>query len=364
LNIGGMQTQMLSLIENLNKEKYEIVVCCIYDGILADELKTAGIRVFTLNKEGGIFDLKVMRKLCQLMKKEPVAIVHCHGYTAGLRGQSAAYLTKVPVIIKSYHGLNLWKKGHFLLLEWLSGMFTDKFIVVSDVRKELLTKREKIKPEKVVTVYNGINYKKYDVQIDINQKKLELGLESRKPVVAVVATLEKIKDHRTFLSAAQIILKESLDTQFLIVGDGTLRKHLEDYCTQLGIQKYIRFIGSRRDIPEILSIVDIVVLSSLREDLPMSLLEAMSARKPVVATKVGGCSEVVVDGETGYLVEPGNPNDLAANVLRILRDGELAYSMGRKGRARVEKIFNARDNAEKIEGIYDHFIKTKLLHLH
>jgi len=354
LNMGGMENQLLSFVRTFDRNRFEIIICCIGNGLLIESFRKENVKVIVLNKKPYAIGLYTLPKLVKVMKNKKIDIIHCRSFQAGLRGLLAAKIAGVPIIIKSYHGLNLWKKSHLLLLDRFMSLFTDKFIVVSNARRELMLKREKIRPEKVITIYNGVNGKRFDIKINIARQKREFGISETSKVVGIVASLTKVKDHKTFLNAAALIYRKLPNVYFLIVGDGELRNELELYCKQLSINSHVIFTGSRKDIPKMLSIMDIFVLSSLREDLCNALLEAMSARRPVVATNVGGNPEVVLEGETGFLVEPRNPEKMAEKILKLLNNCILSKSMGNKGRKRVEYVFSAKKNAEEIEAVYRH----------
>jgi len=360
LDVGGIETHLLELAKNINKSRFQISVCCIGNGMLVDEFRRMNIKVIVLNKKPRAMGFDSLKKMIIVMKTCKIDIVHCHNFTAGVRGHIAAKIARVPIVIKSYHGFDPWKKLIILLLDRFFSVFTDNFIVASEARKEVMVEKEMIRPEKVIMVHHGINYDNFDIQINIEEKKVELGLERDKYTVGIIASLTLVKDHRTFLKSAQILIQQFNSVQFLIIGDGVLKKELINYCRELSIESNIHFVGIRRDIPEILPVMHIVVLSSVSEDFPISLLEAMSCRKPIVATKVGGIPEIVVDGETGYLVKPGNPMDMARMILKLLQDRHLSLAMGEKGRIRVEELFSTKREMAKIEKIYSSLFENKM----
>ena len=162
-----------------------------------------------------------------------------------------------------------------------------------------------------------------------------LDLDAKAPVVGIVAALRPEKNHDMFLRVAALVHEALPAARFLVVGDGPERARLEALAQSLGIAKVVRFLGTRRDVPEVLSLLDVLVLTSHSEANPLCLLEAMASEKPVVATRVGSVSETVLDGQTGYLVAPGDCSAMAGRVLELLRDRDRAATIGRTGREQV-----------------------------
>jgi glycosyltransferase involved in cell wall biosynthesis len=178
-------------------------------------------------------------------------------------------------------------------------------------------------------------------------------------VVLLPARLEPRKDHATFFKAAQLVLARRPDAQFLLAGDGepAFRAQLEELAAPLG--SAVRFLGSRNDVPALMTLADLVVLSSTTEGLGLVLLEAMRARRPVVATRVGGVPEIVIDRVTGLLVEPRAPDLLAGAMIEVLGDPALAARMGKAGRQRVEAEFTVAAMAAKMSAIYDELLSRE-----
>ena len=176
------------------------------------------------------------------------------------------------------------------------------------------------------------------------------------PVVLLPARLEPRKDHATFFKAAQFVRAHRPDVQFLLAGDGepSFRAELEKLAAPLG--SAVRFLGSRNDVPALMTLADLVVLSSTTEGLGLVLLEAMRARRPVVATRVGGVPEIVVDRVTGLLVEPRAPDLFATAMMEVLGDTALSTCMGEAGRQRVEKEFTVAAMAGKMSSIYEELL--------
>jgi glycosyltransferase involved in cell wall biosynthesis len=189
--------------------------------------------------------------------------------------------------------------------------------------------------DKICVIPNGIDVERFHPRWPDRRLQEELDLPLRAPVVGIVAALRPEKNHEMFLRVAALVRGRLPDARFLIVGDGPQRQPLEALAQELGIAKAVHFLGTRSDVPELLSLIDVLLLTSLSEASPICLLEAMASEKPVVATRVGSVSETVVDGRTGYLVAPDDSTGMASRVLELLDDRDRAAHMGRAGREHV-----------------------------
>jgi glycosyltransferase involved in cell wall biosynthesis len=229
-----------------------------------------------------------------------------------------------------------------------------RIVTVTKIVADDLVLHQGVNRSKIVTIYNGVDLERFS---EISpQKKMgirsTLGIDSKKKVVGMVAQLTDWKGIPYFLKAIPLILKECRDVMFVIVGDGKERKNLETMAQALGISSYVVFTGFRRDIPEMMSVMDVLVLSSLREGLPNVLIEAMAMRKPVVATNVGGVPELVIDNETGFLIPPRNPDALAKAILNFLVSRAKARKFGEKGRIYAEQKFSLTQMVKNYENLY------------
>jgi glycosyltransferase involved in cell wall biosynthesis len=172
------------------------------------------------------------------------------------------------------------------------------------------------------------------------------------PLISIVGRLQAVKGHRIFLESARKVLMERPDAQFWIVGDGELRHELEAIAARLGLTRAVSFLGYRSDASYAMAVSDVVVCSSFYEAFPRNLLEALALERPVVATAVGGIPEIVVDGETGILAPAGDPNALAASVLRLLKDRELAQRLAAAGRKLVSRQYTVEAQATALAALY------------
>ncbi|MCK5595141.1 glycosyltransferase, partial [bacterium] len=201
------------------------------------------------------------------------------------------------------------------------------------------------------TIYNGIDVEDFNKDFDYQARRKEIGVAEDELLVGIFARLYPQKGHKYFLEAASKINKAIDNVKFMIVGEGPLESELKERAMKLGIRGKVIFTGLRHDIPELLHIVDVSVLSSFIEGFSNIILESMAAGKPVVATDVGGNSEAVINGETGFIVPSANSAKLANAIAKILDNKQLRIDMGRKARERVTK-FSIQEMARQTDNLY------------
>jgi len=353
LEIGGAEKMVVSLASHLNREIYNPIVCCLnYKGRLAYKLEEEGISVIELGKRPR-FDLSIIPKFIKVMRNNNSDIVHTHLWTSDFWGRLAAKLAGVPTIISTVHNVDSWKPKMFLVVDRILSYFTDKIIAVSDTVKYFYINNAKISAGKIKTIYNGIEVEKFSIEVDKNNKRQELGLDPHNKIIAVIGRLVEQKGHIYFLEYCRKLLDKYSDIQGLIVGDGPLRRKLEERSKILGISNRVIFAGIRNDIAEILKVIDILVVPSLYEGLPTIILEAMAAGIPVVATDVGGNSELLINGETGFIVPSKDSSALADSIEKLLKSDALAKRMGSMGRRRAIVYFSLDKMVRETEELYE-----------
>jgi glycosyltransferase involved in cell wall biosynthesis len=263
------------------------------------------------------------------------------GRIAGVRVVTTEHLPMV-------HGP--WRR---VLAKRLTHPFVDLTLTVSDSNVRLLTDLHGIPGGAVRRVYNGIDVSRYQANGDPGPARASLGLGPGEKAVGITGRLAPMKGHRFFLEAARKIHSEIPETRFFIVGDGWLRSSLEDLARELEIDSVVNFLGHRKDIPEILRALDLLVVSSLREGMPFGLLEALAMAKPVVAADVYGLGELVRDGETGRLVPKEDSGAIAGAAIQLLKSPETSDTLGRQARALVEQEFSLAGMIRQTAEIYE-----------
>lgn len=351
LKVGGLERVIQSLALGLPKERYDVQVWCLTKGgAVADELLVAGVHVEILGM-GPRCTLPFLLKLRKKIKDSRIDILHAHGYTAATIGRTAGFLAGVPAMMAHMHSTYWGYTKKQLIIEKVISLATDKIICCSNAVADFVLGREKICPRKVTVVYNGVEDMCQPVE---RVMRTELGLSLDDFVIGVAASLVAHKGHSCFLEAMREVVKDNPTVKAVLAGDGPLRKELEDSVKKLGLTRNVIFCGIMGEMRPFFSSMDLVVLPSIeREGLPNTILEAMSAGKAVIASRLGGIPEALIDGETGLLVPPGDHAALAAAVLSLIHNRERLKKMGRDGRALYEKKFTRAEMINNISRIYE-----------
>jgi len=269
-------------------------------------------------------------------------------------------LTGVPITIFTAHGFvfhEFMSKGQYnfyLYMEKLGGLMTDQIIAVSKKDAEKALTNKVISKEKVATIHNGIdvNYFNPNINLPLDKIKNSLGIDKEDLVIGLLGRLVKEKGIPFFIEAAAEVKNKYDNVKFLLVGDGPLRGELEASVHEKGLKEFFIFAGLREDVKEVLAIMDIVVFSSIKEGLPLALLEAMAMERPIVATSVGGIPEVIIPCKNGVLVAPRQSQELSAAIETFLKDKDLAKELGQQGRKTVVEKFSQEKMVKKTENIY------------
>jgi len=366
-DIGGAETFLLSLVKLL-RDKYQIKVVSLYNGgILQREFEALGIST-TCAGFGHLFDFKSYYRLIKILRQFSPDILHTKLVHADLVGRLAGRVGNVPVVLSTVENAHEWEnlKGLKGIIKAMTYRYTlllnkGKVIPVSFHIASLLEKKCNIHKDIIEVIENAVDTKYYAPCSIDNTKALrkKFGIEADCFCVGVIGTLSPIKDHKTFLEAASRIIQRIENTRFLIVGRGNVGE-LQRYCKQLGIANSVLFLGPRRDIRDILCMLDVFVLSSLSEGLSMTLLEAMSMQKGVVVTAVAGNRRLVTHGKTGFLVKPQHPHELAAKVLELLEDRKLLEQLGAEAQKFVTTKYDISIACQAYHALYQKMLGASI----
>ena len=373
LILGGAQQNTMITASRLDPKKFDVTLVSGpqtgSEGEIIGEVRRRGVRLHILRdliREIGPWrDLVALVKLVRLMRSEAFSIVHTHSSKAGIIGRAAAKMAGVPVIVHTVHGWGfherMWapRRWLFVRLERWAAAISDKLIVVASVLKETGLRDGIGRQDQYVTIYSGIDLGEFDRSgFDTAAMKKELGLPAGVPVVGTVGRLSSQKNPEDLLAAALKVVRQMPEVRFMIVGDGPLRGRVEESIRAMGISGNVLLTGIRHDVPELMAVLDVFVLSSLWEGLPRVIPQAMAAGKPVVCTNVDGNAEAVTHGVTGLLVPPKDPDALADALLQLLQNPGLAARMGHEGRRRAA-IFSAEKMVKDIEGLYHSLLNDR-----
>jgi glycosyltransferase involved in cell wall biosynthesis len=352
---SGQTTHVLSLVEGLGQEQHNLVV--VLPQVLASSAAAfgrAGAQVIPLPLRKGLWPVRAMQAVIQLIRKKDFDIVHVHSQEAGLVARPLARLAGAPSVLYTPQTVDIrrarWHHA-YTRVEWALAHLTDIIISVTEADRGRMIQWG-IPARKITTVPNGIELEDFTGPVVRDELCTALGVSGERPVVIQMGRLRAQKDPLSFVEGAANVLEERPDAQFVLLGDGPLRGAVEERIRALGLTGSIRLAGWRDDARSLLAAADVVTLTSRWEGTPYALLEAMAWSRPVVATTVNGCPEVIQEGQTGYLVSPGDTSSWADRVLALLSEPTIATAMGQRGRTRVEEQFTRQQMVDRIEGLY------------
>jgi glycosyltransferase involved in cell wall biosynthesis len=367
--VGGAQENTLLSVEGLNNlPTYDVALVSGVDrgpegDLVARTRQTTDLVLIPelARNVNPIADSVALFKLYSLIKKGRYHIVHTHLAKAGVLGRIAAWLARTPIIVHGLHGLVFHEYQPWLVnrtwwaVQKIVGPITDHYISVSSVISQKAIEAGIASTDNLTTVYSGMELDWFlNADVDPETVRRQLGIPDNAPVVGKIARMVSIKNHDALLDAAPEIIARYPDVRFLLVGDGPLLGHLRSRAKQMGITEQVVFAGlvPRERIPEMLSVMDVLAHTALYEGLPRVLAQALAMGKPCVAYDADGAREVVVAGETGYLVHPGDTVGLALAVNQLLEDPQLRARMGEAGRRRVDPAFRAETMVQQIDRVY------------
>jgi len=348
--IGGAEKNLLELVRLIDRKKYRVVICSVgQGGPLQREFEALGFNVYVVTKKHRLGVSQVF-KVAKIMRDERIDIVQMTLFYAEIIGILAALLAKIKIRI-SWEVYTHSKKFRHRLAYRLIYKLVNCVVAVSDETRKTIINDRNLDVKKAITVHYGVDFNKFNAS-NGRSTKANHKLNHNNKIIGVVARLTDQKGHIYLIKAAPEIIKKFPTVKFVFVGDGPLRDSLKAEIEKLGLSCYFEFLGFRNEVNELLNSFDIFVLPSLFEGLPNVLLEAMACAKPIVATSVAGVPEVVVDGFTGFLVPPQNPEGLAKRISDLLANDELSVKMGKAGRKRIENNFSLKTQVDNFQALY------------
>ncbi len=306
-------------------------------------------------------DWNAYREIKRILRDFQPDVVHTHSAKAGILGRIAAKSLGVPVVVHGVHGAPFYPYQNPLVrefyqwCEWYAAKKCDALISVADAMSDLMIRARIAPAEKFHTVYSGMEVETFLNSAPLrDQTRNRFGFSDHDIVVGKIARLFHLKGHEYVIEAARTVLRENPNVRFLFVGDGILKDEYLARIKNLGLEKYFTFTGliPPDEIPAMISAMDLVVHTSLREGLARVLPQALLSGKPAISYDVDGAREVVIDGVTGFLLPPKSVAELSDAILRLAASPELRDQMAQEGRKRCEKRFDHRYMTEKIREIY------------
>ncbi|HEY6249066.1 MAG TPA: glycosyltransferase [Candidatus Angelobacter sp.] len=362
--MGGAERVLLKMVHLLPQDRFRcsILTFRVDPQALALRELSCPLHVFPLRKTYDWNALRVARQIRSFIKQEKVSIVHTFFETSDLWAGPIARLSGCPVLVSSRRDLGILRSRKHRIGYKLMGRFYDAVLAVSPQVREFCIQHDGLSPARVRTLFNGLETEQVSKSRSRSEMRQELGIADDVPVITTVGNIRQVKGIDVLVRAAALVCRKHSKALFLIVG----RKSEPEYCLQLenrisslGLARNFRFLGSREDVFAILRMSDAFCLPSRSEGFSNALIEAMAARLPCVATNVGGNSEVVKHGETGFIVANEDFEDLAARSIYLLDDPSLATEMGLRGEEVVKSRFTVQAMMGELVQVYQDLLRQK-----
>ena len=373
MNIGGPATHVVLLNAGLERHGYDCLLVTgsegASEGSLRDLAQSSNLRLALIPELGREIapwsDLVTLVKLYRLMRRERPHVVHTHTAKAGFVGRIAARLAGVPIVLHTFHGhvfhgyFSPAKTRLFLLIERLGARLSTRMITISPRLREEIAEFGVAETDQIDIIPLGFELDEFASQPRATGDfRRALGIPGDAKLVGAVGRLVPIKNIPLLLEAAALARQEDPDIRVVLVGDGELREELQARAAALGLAQAVVFAGWRRDLASVYADLDAVVISSRNEGTPASLIEAMATGCPVIATRVGGVPDLIVDGETGRLVPPGDREALAEALLTLFREPAGTVRMTELARRRVLERHQAKRLVADVDRLYRELLTT------
>jgi len=361
LNLGfaGLERVVTELSLNADRNLFDVEVCCFHrKGYFADILEKAGIAVTILPQKQTGVDYGYVWKLSRFFRQRAAQVVHAHTGTF-IFSALAGKLARVPAIVYTDHGRFLVEPKVRLVEDYISARLADRSVAVSAELFRYMIDRVKFPAAKMTTIVNGVNTETFAPRPRPPKLLNEFGLSAETRILGCVASFIPVKDHLTMLKALTRVTAQLPGTVLFLVGDGPLRRAIEESIVTDGLAGRVVLTGKRQDVPDLLNLFDLFLLSSLSEGTSMSIAEAMASGVPIVATDVGGNRSIVDHGLNGLLVRPGRPEEMAEAILALLRNDERRSSFAREAVEKIKREYSAQVMASRYADLYLDILRRK-----
>lgn len=355
---AGAEVQLLALMTHLVRlQGFEWSVILFNEGRLADELRKLPLSL-TIISERHYSPLAIASRLAKIFRQFRPDIVHTHKYKDSILGSVVARCMGVPHVVRVVHGMpepfkglsNVKMAGYTIADRFVTRRLVDKVVAVSSDIEKVLARTYGL--NRVVCIHNGIDLDAVHVTMQRPEMRRVWHINDKAVLIGIVGRLVPVKGHAVLLEALRILRQSNHNVTLCIVGDGPLRGDIEAEANRLGLGQSVIFCGHQVQSYDFINMMDIFVLPSLHEGIPMVLLEAFALKRPVIASRVGGIPEVVSHGHSGMLVSPSNAAELASAIRNLIEDPAKEAACGAAGRSRVECEFSARIMANRTAEMY------------
>lgn len=363
LNVGGAEVLAQQIAMKLSTHFRPVFVCLDAMGYLGEQLRSYGLTVEVVERRPG-FDYRCARRIAQFMRHQNVQVVHAHQYAPFFYSSFARMFGVRYPILFTEHGRDypdFRRLKRVYANKVLLGR-RDCVVAVGECVRSALIANEGLPRSRVEVLYNGVDAKQFDPQRPSRKRARELlNLNEDEIGVVQVARLNRLKDYRTATHAMAQVCKVAPNVKYFIVGEGDERATIERTIQDLDLQRQVRMLGLRHDVPHLLEGMDVFLLTSLTEGIPLTVIEAMLAQLPCIATRVGGMEEVVCDGITGHISAANDPDDIAKKILSLIQSSATRLEMGKRGRERAIRLFHSDRMFDEYEHLYTQLTKVSTL---
>jgi len=357
---GGAENILISLVEKLDS-RFESVVGLIHMGWVSAKLVNSGVKVIAL-KTGKLHDAKLLSCVYRTIKQERIELIHSHLLDMSCLSAIAAAAAGVPHITTEHgdiHHVSRKLTVRTLLKAKILAILSNKIVFVSKFTRDKFVDITGMHENKSCVIYNGVDLSTFEKPVNVQEKRAEIGIRESDLIVGNVANLYPVKGQTYLLKAAKQVINQIPNAKFIFIGRGPLEEELKREAHSLGIGSSVKFLNYREDVKDLLKIMNIFVLTSLSEGMPVSMIEAMASKVPVIATSVGGIPEVIQDGLNGYIVTPSDPSQLANRMSTLLKNEDIAQNFATAGYNKVRDHLTLQSMITKYAVMYNLFIKKQ-----
>ena len=346
------------MLKYINKEKYDIRLCCLVrKGEIGEHIEKLGFNVDLLNASDKVYNFTTLLKLYIYLLRNKVDILQTAFFNVNLLGRVAGILAGVPKIIveeHSYYERYNPRLGFILrrINKYLS-MYTYKIIACADIVAKRISSEENIPLDKFRVIPNTVDPERMKPASNRDSFRRELNIKDTEITIGFIASFAQRKGHVFLIDALHKCIRDVPGLKLLLIGTGALKSEIEAMVKERGLSDYVSFLGLRHDIPDIISALDIYVQPSLAEAFSISITEAMSMGVACIVTDVGGNREIVGEDECGIIVAPKDTDALKDAIIRLAQDEVLRKKMGNAARQRIAKVFSPQRYVNSLEELYD-----------
>lgn len=353
LNIGGTEKQLLATLDRLDRAKFEPFLVCLRTSKYYTQCNVQCHKhLLNVGSLASFDGLEKLIEFARFLREQDINIIQTFFFDSTVFGGLAAKLARVKKIISCRRDMGFWYTPKLLMVLRVINLIADRILVNSQAIKDNVVLKEHVRPGKIDVVYNGIDLGPFSEEYDVASLRSELGVPAADRIVGIVANLNRqVKRVDLFIEAAAQVLKKEKQVSFVIVGEGNLRKQLEQQARELGVLNKVHFVGLQDNVIPYLQLFDIGVLTSESEGFSNSILEYMATGLPGVCFDPGGNGEMIVDGVNGYLVSNFSTSILSDRICMLLADSLMMRSIGKKNVEDI-KMFSWSTILEQLTHIY------------